>query len=276
MTLKEYLFNTREVFTAKNIYDASLESELLIRQVMNLNRIQFYQNLEQQFPHDKQKFLQEILNRRLQGEPTAYITGKKEFYGLDFYVNKYVLIPRPETEHLVDKIISLSRSYPLPVIADIGTGSGAIAISLALNLLNARIFAIDISRDALKVADLNCLKHDVTQKIKLICGDLLEALPEKADIIVGNLPYVRTCDISADNYEPLLALDGGIEGLDLIKRLCYQVGKKINPNGCLLLEIGLGQKEAVAVIITSLFPLVHIEVIPDLRGIDRVICASFK
>ncbi|MDD4873595.1 MAG: peptide chain release factor N(5)-glutamine methyltransferase [Dehalococcoidales bacterium] len=275
MTLKEYLKNTREVLKAKSIDAASLEGEILVRQVMNFNRVQLYQSLERQFPPDKQELLQTILERRLQGEPAAYITGEKEFYGLVFYVNKHVLIPRPETEHLVDKVISLADSNHLPVIADIGTGSGAIAISLALHLTNDRIFASDISTGALKVAGLNCHRHGVTERIKLLYGDLLETLPEKADIIVANLPYVRTADISPDNFEPLPALDGGEDGLDLIRRLCYQVKEKLNPNSYLLIEIGLGQKDEVITILNSFFPPVHIEVILDLRGIDRVICASF-
>jgi release factor glutamine methyltransferase len=276
MTLKEFLNNTREILSAKSIDDASLEGELLVRRALNLSRVQLYQSLELQFPDNKQEYLQMILERRLLGEPSAYITGEKEFYSIDLYVNKHVLIPRPETEHLVEKAISIATDIRFPVIADIGTGSGAIAVSLALNLATARIYASDISVEALKVAGINCRRYGVAEKVKLLYSDLLEALPEKADIIAANLPYVRTADIPFNNFEPLLALDGGIDGLDLINRLCLQVEEKLKPGGYLLFEIGTGQKQAVAGMINNMFPSADLEIIKDLAGIDRVICASLK
>jgi release factor glutamine methyltransferase len=232
--------------------------------------------MEQELSTDKQNILQFILERRLSGEPAAYITGSREFYGLDFYVNKDVLIPRPETEYLVDKAISLGRLYEHPVIADIGTGSAAIAVSLAVNLVAASIFAIDTSFDALKVADINCHKHNVQDRITLLCGNLLEPLPQKADIIAANLPYVRKGEIPIGSFEPRLALDGGEDGLDIIRLLCRQVTDKICPKGHLLLEIGLGQKDAVVNLLKEMAPIKDIAVIPDLRGIDRIVCASFS
>ena len=275
MILRDCLNQTRNILSRSNIDDASLESELLVRHVMNYSRMQLYQNMEQELAADKWGSLQSVINRRLKGEPSAYITGNREFYGLDFYVNKDVLIPRPETEHLIDKALELGRLYPRPVIADIGTGSGAIAISLAVNLPSAKIIAIDISFDALKTADINCHRHKVNDRITLLCGNLLEPLTEKADIIAANLPYVKKEDISINSREPGLALDGGEDGLDIIRLLCRQVEDKINTGGHLLLEIGLGQKDAVVDLLKSIVSVKDIEVIRDLRGIDRIVCTSF-
>ncbi len=275
MILREVLYRTRDILASNNIEDAPMESELLIRQVLNYNRVQLYQNMKEELSPDKQNILQFILERRLSGEPAAYITGSREFYGLDFYVNKDVLIPRPETEHLVDKAISLGRLYERPVIADIGTGSAAIAVSLAVNLVTASVFATDISFDALKVADINCHKHNVQDRITLLCGNLLDPLPQKANIIAANLPYVKRGEIPINSHEPMLALDGGEDGLDIIRLLCRQAADKIYPDGHLLLEIGLGQKDAVVNLLEEISSVNNIEVIPDLRGIDRVVCASF-
>ena len=276
MILRECFNQTRDILSKNNIDDASLESELLIRYAMGYSRIQYYQNTEHEITAEQWNIIQSIAQRRLTGEPTSYITGNKEFYGLDFYVNKDVLIPRPETEHLVDKALVLARKYDNPFIADIGTGSGAIAVSLAVNLPRAKIIATDISFDALKTADINCHKHKVNNRVILLQGNLLEPLPHKADIIAANLPYVRKEDIPVSTCEPMLALDGGDDGLDVIRLLCRQVPDKINTGGHLLLEIGLGQKDSVFEILNGLSDIKDIEVLQDLRGIGRVVCASFR
>jgi release factor glutamine methyltransferase len=276
MILRECFNQIRDILTENNIDDASLESELLIRYALNYNRIQYFQNLGQELPVEKWCIIQSIISRRLKGEPVSYITGTKEFYGLEYYVNKDVLIPRPETEHLVEKAISLARGYENPVIADIGTGSGAIAVSLAVNLPKAKIIATDISLDALKTADINCHKHSVNNRITLLQGNLLEPLPYSVDIIAANLPYVREDEIPAVSCEPRLALDGGEDGLDVIRLLCREVPDKINTGGHLLLEIGLGQKDNVVDLLREISAVKDIEAIPDLRGIDRIICASFE
>jgi release factor glutamine methyltransferase len=271
MILKETLYHARQVLAANDIDDAPLEGELLLRQTLKFNRVQLYQNLEQRITPEQQDILQELIERRIKGEPAAYINGYREFYGLDFYVNRDVLIPRPETEHLVDKSINMVQKHQKPLIADVGTGCGIIAVSLALNLPRAKIYATDISALALKVARLNCHKHGVSDRIKLIKGDMLEALPEPVDFIVANLPYVTQSELDVSSFEPLLALDGGIDGVEKIKRLCHQVSGKLLPGGCLLLEIGQGQREAVTTLLNNLFPTAGIEVTPDLSGIDRVV-----
>jgi release factor glutamine methyltransferase len=188
-----------------------------------------------------------------------------------------VLIPRPETELLVGKTIERARQYEAPLIADIGTGCGAIAVSLALNLPRAKIIATDISPGALETVRRNCERHHVHKCVTLVKGDLIEPLAHPVDIVVANLPYVRTADLPEVNthgWEPRLALDGGKDGLDVIRRLCEQVWPVLKPGGSLLLEIGDGQKEAVVSILRHLYPSAQIEVFPDLAGIDRVVCMT--
>ena len=271
MILKDSLYHTRQVLAVNDIDNAPLEGELLLRQTLKFNRVQLYQKLEQRITPEQQDILQGLVERRIKGEPAAYINRYREFYGLDFYVNNDVLIPRPETEHLVDKTISMAQKHQKPLIADVGTGCGIIAVSLALSLPRAKIYATDISAPALKVARLNCHKHKVSDRIKLIKGDMLEALPEPVDFIVANLPYVKQSELDTSSFEPVVALDGGIDGMEKIKRLCHQVSGKLLPGGCLLLEIGQGQREAVTTLLNNLFPTADIEVTPDLSGIDRVV-----
>lgn len=270
MTLKETLNHARQVLVAHDIDNASLEGELLLRQALKLSRVELYLDLEHEINPKQEKAFWRLVRRRLEGEPTAYITGHREFYGLDFYVNTSVLIPRPETELLVEKLLELAQNYRTLVIADIGTGCGAIAISLALNLLQAKIYATDISVPTLEVARVNCRKHGVADRVHLLCGDMLEPVPEAVDFIVANLPYVRRSEIDAGSFEPDLALDGGTDGLEKIRQLCHQAATKLHPGGYLLLEIGQGQKRTVTSLLHGLFPEARIEIMPDLSGIDRL------
>ncbi len=271
MIISESLAYCRRLLAANAIEEAPLEGELLLQSTLNLNRAQLFQSLYSEIEAEQQQLLDHLIKRRLKGEPIAYINGCREFYGLDFYVNNDVLIPRPETEHIIEKIIELAGNRKAPLIADIGIGSGAIAVSLALNLPVAEIYATDISLSALRVAGLNCRKHAVSDRIKLLQGDLLEPLPQPVDFIAANLPYVRQADIDIACFEPRLALDGGADGLEQINRLCHQVKDTLLPGGCLVIEIGQGQSGAVTSLLGSLYPQSRVEVMPDLAGIDRVV-----
>jgi len=272
VTLKQALTRAREILAANNIEDAPLECELLLRHSLKISRVQLYLDLDHELSPKQEETFWGLIERRLNGEPSAYITGHREFYGLDFYVDPHVLIPRPETELLVEKALYLAQNDHVSTIAEIGTGCGAIAISLALKLPEAKIYATDISAPALKVALFNCQKHKVVDRICLLHGDMLDPLPEPVDLIITNLPYVRELELpNPANFEPLLALDGGSDGLEKIRQLCRQVKDKLRPKGCLLLEIGQGQKRAVTTFLRSLFPSSKIEVAPDLSGIDRVV-----
>lgn len=271
MRLKDSFCHTRQVLADNGINNASIEGELLLRQTLGIDRVQFYQNLEQYITEEQQVILRRLLQRRLRGEPLAYISSHIEFYGIDFYVNKNVLIPRQETEHLLEITLNLAQKYSRPFIADVGTGCGNIAISLALHLPRADIYAIDISAPALKIARLNCYKHGVINRIKLLHGDMLQPLLNPVNFIIANMPYVKQSELNNCSFEPQLALDGGIDGLKNIRRLCHQINDKLLPEGCLLLEIGKGQKEVVIPLLNDLFPTASIEVVSDLGGINRVV-----
>lgn len=274
MNRKQALAQARVTLADNNIDDASLEGEILLRHLLGINRTQLFSDLDSVINPAQVESLRKLLERRLSGEPSAYITGHREFYGLDFKVNRHVLIPRPESELLVEKALSLCRSHAMSKIADIGTGCGAIAISLAKNLPAATIYATDISPQALEVAKENCLRHGLIDKVVLLQGDLLGALPEPVDLIVANLPYVREAELPVSGplrFEPELALNGGKDGLDRISILCRQAGGKLRDNGSMLLEIGQGQTQAVKVLMHESFPSALIEVDRDLAGIERVI-----
>ena len=274
MTIGQALSRAREILIANTIEDAHLESELLLRHVLKISRVQLYLELERELGPQEEQAFWPLIKRRLNHEPTAYIIGRREFYGLDFYVDPSVLIPRPESELLVERAIKLAHSHAVSTIAEVGTGCGAIAISLSLSLPQAKIYAIDISASALKIALSNCQKHGVTDRICFLLGDMLAPLPEPVDLIVANLPYVRESElsqISTLNFEPALALNGGPDGLEKIRQLCTQISDKLRPGGRLLLEVGQGQRETVTALLRSLFPMADIEVAQDLNGIDRVV-----
>jgi release factor glutamine methyltransferase len=275
LNLKQALRLAREILSQNGVEDAPLEGELLLRHTLSIDRVQLYIDLEKELTPRQEGAFRRLLERRLSGEPSAYITGHREFYGLDFRVNPSVLIPRPESELLVETALAIARNYPISIIADIGTGSGAIAVSLAFNLPQAKIYATDISAAALGVALANCRKHGVSGRVLLLEGNLLEPLPEAVDIIVANLPYVSQPEL-APRFEPPLALDGGAGGIKIIKQLCQQAGGKLKAGGWLLLEIGQGQRAAIAAILHNIFPEGEIEVIPDLGGVERVVCLSLS
>ena len=281
MTIKKALTRARNTLVEHAIEDAPLESEILLRHALNITRVQLYQDIERQITSEQESAFWDLIRRRLSHEPTAYITGHWEFYGLDFYVDPRVLIPRSGTELLVEKAletgsdIATEKKNPC-LIADIGTGSGAVAIVLAHNLPQARVYAVDISTPVLEVTAINCRKHNVEHQVKLLAGNLLETLPEPVDLIVANLPYIRDREMPELSpeirlYEPGLALAGGKDGLDKIRELCRQVKEKLNPRGSLLLEIGIGQAEELKDFLFNLYPSAGVKVIPDYTGIDRVV-----
>ena len=226
-----------------------------------------------------------LIERRLAGEPIQYITGETEFYGLPFHVNRNVLIPRPETEHLVEKVLSLAANlatnFAQPRIVDVGTGSGAIAVALAHKLfaaqIAARITAIEISAPALAVARGNALLNGVADRIRFIEGDLLAPVAaEQFEIVVSNPPYVSESDrgslaVEVREFEPALALFAG-SGLDFYRRLIPCARAVLVPGGFLALEIGCGQDSAVAGLLAG-SGFEQIEFTADLQGIPRVASA---
>jgi release factor glutamine methyltransferase len=274
MKLTRVLHRAREALGLKDSEDSGLEAELLMRQALGISRVELYQDLNRELSPEEEADFEQLVSRRLSGEPVAYIVGHREFFGLDFYVDSRVLIPRPETELVVEKALTLARERPIATIADIGTGSGAIAVSLALNLPQVKVFATDVSAPALEVARFNCQKHGVLDRVYLLMGNLFSPLAEPVDLVVANLPYVTEGEVGGKglaSFEPELALDGGCDGLEKIRKLCARLDDKLNPGGSLLLEMGMGQSWAVAGLLHSLYPAARVEITPDLGGIDRVV-----
>jgi release factor glutamine methyltransferase len=267
---RQALAETRKTLENGGIENSSLEGEILLRFLFSIDRANLFASLENAIPRAQETQLAVLVQRRLQGEPSAYITGHKEFYGLDFKVDKRVLIPRPETEMLVEKALDFCRANKCETVADTGTGSGCIAVSLAKNLPDVMIYAVDYSRDALTVAGNNAKSHGVSGRITLIQGDLLKDLQEPVDVIIANLPYVKKSDVDS-RYEPEMALDGGLDGLDKINRLVTQLPGKLKPGGLLLLEVGSGQAEEVKATLHKAFAGAFTEIYKDLAGIDRVV-----
>jgi release factor glutamine methyltransferase len=275
MTVREALRKATETLTLNRFEEASLEAEILLRYLLGFSRVELHLRLEDSFSAEQTQELDQLIQRRLSHEPIAYITGQKEFFGLDFYVSCDTLIPRPETELLVEKALELTGNRTLLAIADIGTGCGAIAIALAVHLPQTEVYAIDISAAALKVAALNCERLRVASRVHLLHGDLLQPLG-KVDLIVANLPYVSDREMGelSDDvrlFEPAIALSGGPDGLRQIRRLLAQAEDKLHPAGAVLLEISPGQGAAVVDLAGRHFPGSMVKVLPDLGGDDRVV-----
>jgi len=280
MILSEALQSTTQTLLRTRIDDASVEAELLLGHVLRMTKAQLYTEPERVLTSAETKHLHCLVQRRLDHEPAAYILGHCEFYGIDFCIDCNTFIPRPETELLVEEAVELAHRISYPgkqiTIADVGTGCGAIAISLALALPQAKIYAMDISASALRVAGMNCQRHGVNGRLELLQGNLLEPLPQPVDMLVANLPYIKDCefeDLSPEiiNFEPTIALAGGEDGLDKIQRMLEQMPGKLNYGACFLLEIGQGQGEMVTSLIKSYFPQASIKPISDLGGIERVV-----
>jgi release factor glutamine methyltransferase len=223
--------------------------------------------------------LQALVERRLVGEPIQYITGETEFYGLPFRVTRDVLVPRRETEHLVEWVLDLASRFAAPRIVDVGTGSGAIAVALAYKLQNAQFTAIDLSDAALAVARENAERNSVAGRVRFLRGDLLVPVAEERfDLVVSNPPYVPAIDrdslaVEVRDYEPALALFAGDDGLEVYRRLIPTAHAALAPGGFVALEIGFGQSEAVETLLADT-GFTHIECTCDLQGIPRVAIAQ--
>jgi len=282
--LREALQSAVQTLHRAGIADAFIEAELLLGHVLGMSKTQLYTEPERRLTQAEAEHLRQLVQRRLNREPVPYILGRCEFYGIDFCIDHRTFIPRPETELLVEEAIEVAQGLFRPgkqtTFADIGTGCGAIAITLALTIPEAMIYAIDISASALEVAKVNCQRHGVEGRIDLLQGDLLEPLPEPVDMIVANLPYVREGELGELSpevgFEPRLALAGGEDGVEKIQRLLEQMPGKVNSQWCLLLEIGQGEDEIVTRLVTRYFPQASIEMIPDLGGIPRVVKAVLR
>lgn len=258
----------------KHLPTARRDAELLLLRAIGKDRAFLLTHPEAELASAQQAIYEQALNRRAKHEPIQYITGEQEFYGIPLHVTPDVLIPRPETEHLIEALLQRVSHNAAFRIADVGTGSGAIAIALAHTLPNAVITALDCSQPALAVAKQNAERHNVADHIRFVESDLLTAVAnEKFDAIVSNPPYVPEGEIleaQVRDFEPSTALFAGPSGLDIYQRLIPQAWNSLESQGWLLLEIGHGQREALANLLDQWSDVTFIN---DLQGISRVVCA---
>jgi release factor glutamine methyltransferase len=258
---------------------ASLDAQVILAHILGKERAWLFAHYDQALSQEEAETFTDMVARRAAAEPVAYLVGHREFYGLDLVVDHRVLIPRPETELLVDAVLDHieSRANQQVRMVDVGTGSGAVAVAVAANCPSVQIYAIDLSTSALEVAAENVRRHDSRGQITLLQGDLLSPLPEPVDIIAANLPYITSRDypnLMADvrDYEPRLALEAGPEGLDLIERLLDQAPGHLYPGGVIFLEIGADQGQAVLKLVERLLPQArHIGLRQDYHGYDRLV-----
>lgn len=273
--LEQLARQAEALFERQHIEDARFELELLLMHVLGVERAQLFARWGSAVSPEAAGLLWRLVDRRLSHEPSAYILNRREFYGLEFYVDERVLVPRPETELLVDETIAFDAARPASTVADVGTGSGNLAVALAAHLPQAVIYAGDISAGALEVAGINCRRHGVAGRVRLLLGNLLEPFPAQLDVIVANLPYIRDDEMAGlmpeVRREPATALRGGESGLELIEALLEQMPARLAPEGLALLEVGLGQAGPAAAAARRCFPKADIRSLADLAGIDRVV-----
>ena len=253
----------------------NLEAQLLLAQALHQPREWLLAHPDSCIPDQDLHSANEFLQRYRAGEPLPYILGCQEFFGLSFRVTPDVLIPRPETELLVERALAWGITHPSGHwVADVGTGSGCIAISLVLNNPVFQVLASDLSFSALQVAKSNLQKHQVADRIQLIQTNLLPITAFHFDLICANLPYIPSqilSELEVARNEPLTALDGGPDGLHLITSLLVQARQQVQPNGLLLLEIESSQGDTATTLAKSVFPRAQIQVMPDLAGHPRLL-----
>jgi release factor glutamine methyltransferase len=256
---------------------ARLDAEALMRYALGKDKAWLIAHGSDEISDGEATSFRSFITRRSTGQPIQHILGETEFYGLPFLVTSDVLIPRPETEHLVEKIVEIAPCFSRPRIVDVGTGSGIIAITVAHEWTSAVITAIDISAAALELARRNADRTGVAERIRFLHGDLLAPVAdERFDMVVSNPPYVPTGDrdslsVEVREDEPALALFAGADGLDVICRLIPAAFAVLEPGGFLLMEIGYGQSGPVAALLKEA-GFERIDFVPDLQGIPRVAC----
>lgn len=275
-TILEVLGWTTQRFTERGLPSPRLDAELLIAFALQLRRIELYVKSEQLLTTDQLATIRDVVRRRQEGESVAYITGEKEFWGLPFRVGPHVLVPRPDTETLVEAALDRIVKTQTCRVLDVGTGSGAIAVAIAKSRPQASVWATDASAEALQTARANAERNGVT--INFGEGRFFEPVANEApfDVIASNLPYIPSADMAGlpDDVrrEPHLALDGGPDGLALIRQLVAEAPARLAPGGWLLLELGQGQAPAVAKLCLEA-GLQDVQTFKDLAGIERVVGA---
>ncbi|NLM24980.1 MAG: peptide chain release factor N(5)-glutamine methyltransferase [Firmicutes bacterium] len=257
-----------------------LDAEVLLCHVLNMDRVQLYVNFDRPLEVSEIDQYRYLIGWRGRRVPVSYLLGKREFYSKEFKVTRDVLIPRPETEILVEQAIKLVQPFIMPRVIDLGTGSGVIAVSLALQISEIQVLAADISSQALAVAQENATLLGVEEKITFLQSDLFQKIPnDKYHLICSNPPYIPTKDLSTlepeVRLEPKIALDGGIDGLDFYRRIIAQAPEYLISGGHLVLEIGWDQGAKV-IELGRTAGFVNCQIIPDYAGKDRVVTLTWK
>lgn len=260
-----------------------LDAQVLLAHALGCRRIELYTRFEEVPDEDVRTRFRELVKQRVEGCPVAYLVGRKEFFSLDLAVSPAVLIPRPDSESVVLECVRLARAFPAPRILDIGTGSGNLAIAVAHQVKNAQITVVDLSPEALALAEQNARKHGVAERIRFLHGDLFAPLAadETFDFILSNPPYIPSEDLptlpaGVRSYEPRLALDGGPGGFAVFQRLIEDARKHLTPGGYLIVEIGSPQEKEARARITALPGYELAATILDGSGHPRVVQARWK
>lgn len=264
-----------EQLAAADVDAPQLTAEVLLAHVLGISRTQLLAQFDESLTLDESVRFEAELERVLRDEPLAYVVGHREFYDLDLITDRRALIPRPETECLIEYALERLADHPGPLIADIGTGCGAIAVTLARHLPRARVIATDISTEAVDLARENAVRHGVADRIDFRVGHLLEPVTEPLDLLAANLPYIDDKDWpflqkTIRGHEPKVAFLGGPDGLDLIRGLLHTAPRVVKPGGLILLEIGAYQGDDVTAIARRHYPHASITVRPDYGGLDRL------
>lgn len=284
-TIQKLLNWITDYLTQKGVDSPRLSGELLLSSVLGLKRIELYTQYNQPVAQERLEQLRGLVKRAGLHEPVVYLVGRTEFYSMEFEVTCDCLIPRPETELLVQRAIEFLRRGSGPQrVCDLCTGCGVIAVAIAGNVPDAKVVATDLSAAALGVAARNVAKHGLEDRVELLQGDLFEPVIPQLDVtpfdlIACNPPYVSTAEYEAleenvKDYEPRLALHAGDDGLDVYRRLCEQVGPFLKPGGILLLEIGYTQGPAVRELLERTDAFAEIQVERDLQKNDRIVVAQ--
>ncbi len=283
LTIGDCVHRAARGFEVQGLASPRLDAEVVLAHILNVDRLYLYRNPEEPLTHEAVSAFRSLTARRLQGEPVAYLINRKEFWSLIFEVNEQVLIPRPDTECLVEevlKVCSVAANGVLRIL-DLGTGSGAVGVALAWELRHAHVVATDISPGALNVARRNAGRHDVEKRMTFLAGDLFAPLSEKFDIIVSNPPYICTTVFQAlpagvRTYEPVEALLAGPEGTVFHERIIAGCSEYLREGGWLFLEIGSEQRQQVEALLAAaqIFEESHFR--RDYAGLDRVAAAKRK
>ena len=307
MNLREALARGAEILKASEIAGTAFDAQILLQYILKRDRVFFIREPLYRLSDDEEKAYLKVIDERAFGKPVSYITGEKEFMGLSFMVSEAVLIPRPDTETLVEEAIRLLKGeaerrlgerrsqqewrkepdVPGGIAAlralDMCTGSGAIGVSIAVYVAGVRVTAADISAGALEVAKINAVQNGVEDRVDFKQGNLFECIEEteKFDMIASNPPYISKAEVEelmtdVKDFEPRLALDGGEDGLYFYRKIIPEAAKCLNPGGVLIFEIGHDQGAAVSEMLNESGDFKEIRVLKDLAGLDRVVCAIYK